>query len=292
MIGADPPSTIVGRLVHGTLINDPSGTHRSPRRRRLCNDGFIAETITLNGGHLSIVVNARFYNATTVYSEATTGGAPVQTCGTAASVSQASSQRYVLVAILHGERQLRLYWQRRTTFGAVNVTLTRLAMTAVPGMTKNQRAVGNVLEPGYSTGLTGDLATFYANLFAATSLAVLDQLSGAGTAAAQDGAFAAGGQFSGMMMQQVHELAERHARRHDVHLRRAARLCQRAERQVRQQAGPRRLRGDAGARSNRTRPVARLDARLRRRARRSTARPAPPTRRRRPSAAASASTGN
>lgn len=90
-----------------------------------------------------------------------------------------------------------------TNYTSISFQLDRLGFGSVPGMTDNQRAVGNALEPGYSPGLTGYLATFYANLFAATSLNVLDQLSGAGTAAAQDGAFATGSQFNGMMMQQV-----------------------------------------------------------------------------------------
>ena len=72
----------------------------------------------------------------------------------------------------------------------------------MPGATSNQRAVGSVLEPGYSTSLTGNAATFYANLLAATSLSALDQLSGSGTAAAQGAAFGAGGLFNDAMFQQ------------------------------------------------------------------------------------------
>ncbi|MDP1907719.1 MAG: autotransporter outer membrane beta-barrel domain-containing protein, partial [Hyphomicrobium sp.] len=90
-----------------------------------------------------------------------------------------------------------------TNYTGLSFRLDRIALGAVPGMTPNQRAVGNVLEPGYSPSLTGALATFYANLLSATSLGVLDQLSGAGTAAAQDGAFTAGSQFNNAMFQQA-----------------------------------------------------------------------------------------
>jgi uncharacterized protein with beta-barrel porin domain len=89
-----------------------------------------------------------------------------------------------------------------TNYTGLSFRLDRLGFGSVPGATHNQTAVGNVLEPGYSTGLTGALATFYANLLAARSLGALDQMSGAGTAAAQDGAFTAGSQFGNAMFQQ------------------------------------------------------------------------------------------
>ncbi|MDI1345852.1 MAG: hypothetical protein PSV22_17375, partial [Pseudolabrys sp.] len=69
-----------------------------------------------------------------------------------------------------------------TNYTGLSFRLDRLGFGSAPGATHNQTAVGNVLEAGYSTGLTGALATFYANLLSANSLGVLDQLSGAGTA--------------------------------------------------------------------------------------------------------------
>ncbi|MGN6572811.1 MAG: autotransporter outer membrane beta-barrel domain-containing protein [Pseudolabrys sp.] len=89
-----------------------------------------------------------------------------------------------------------------TSYQAINFQLDRIPFGSVPGATDNQRAVGNVLEPGYSTSLTGALATFYSNLLAATSITVLDQLSGSGTAATQTGAFGAGETFNNTMTQQ------------------------------------------------------------------------------------------
>lgn len=89
-----------------------------------------------------------------------------------------------------------------SSYAALNVQVDRIPFGSVPGATSNQRAVGAVLEPGYSPSLTGNAATFYANLLAATSLSALDQLSGSGTAAAQGAAFGAGGLFNDAMMQQ------------------------------------------------------------------------------------------
>lgn len=88
-----------------------------------------------------------------------------------------------------------------SSYAGLSVQLDRIPFGSVPGATSNQRAVGGVLEPGYSPSLTGNAATFYANLLAATSLSALDQLSGSGTAAAQSASFGAGGLFNDAMMQ-------------------------------------------------------------------------------------------
>lgn len=85
---------------------------------------------------------------------------------------------------------------------SVDVTLTRRAFGAVPGLTANQQAVGNALERGYSTTLTGNAATLYANLLAATSTSTLTQLSGSGTGVTQTTSFATGSAFMTMMMEQ------------------------------------------------------------------------------------------
>ncbi|MGH6683748.1 MAG: hypothetical protein ACRECA_07460, partial [Pseudolabrys sp.] len=88
------------------------------------------------------------------------------------------------------------------SYNSLSIQLDRLAFNAVPGMTPNEKAVGNALEPGYSTGLTGTAATFYGNLLAATSVSVLDHLSGEGTSASQGASFGASGLFTNAMMQQ------------------------------------------------------------------------------------------
>src|SRR5262249_10255077 len=82
-------------------------------------------------------------------------------------------------------------------------TLTRYAFGAAPGETTNQRAVGNSLEAGYSTGLTGAAATFYTRLLQAGSVRVLDQLSGEGATGTQNTAFTAGSMFGQTMDSQM-----------------------------------------------------------------------------------------
>ncbi len=85
----------------------------------------------------------------------------------------------------------------------LDLKLAPIAFNAVAGLTQNQKAVADVLQSLYASGTpTGSLATFYSNLFAATSVSVFDQLSGAGTAASQDATFDAGSQFSNVMLQQ------------------------------------------------------------------------------------------
>jgi uncharacterized protein with beta-barrel porin domain len=89
-----------------------------------------------------------------------------------------------------------------TSYQTLSVELDRVAFGSVPGLTPNQKNVGTALENGYSTGLTGNAATFYGNVLAATSVNVLNQLSGEGTSAAQGASFSAGTNFNMAMMQQ------------------------------------------------------------------------------------------
>ena len=85
---------------------------------------------------------------------------------------------------------------------SVDVTLTRTPFGAVAGLTKNQRAVGNALEGAYATTLTGPAATLYTNLLMTGTPNALSQLSGEGTTAAQNAAFASGRMFDSLMMDQ------------------------------------------------------------------------------------------
>jgi uncharacterized protein with beta-barrel porin domain len=197
MIGGDPASfpSPSGGLIGGTLINDPSGTI-AIRVAPTFNDFYEADTITLNGGRLHIVVTPGLYGTTTVYSQTTTGVSPLQGCGcgtlTGTFDTVTSSSPFFLATPDY------------STPGEVDVTLTRLGFGAVPGMTPNQSAVGSALESGYSPSLdpSSTSGQFYANLLATNSVTVLDQLSGAGTAAAQDASFSATGLFNNAMMQQ------------------------------------------------------------------------------------------
>jgi uncharacterized protein with beta-barrel porin domain len=86
---------------------------------------------------------------------------------------------------------------------SVDLTLTRIGFGSVQGMTLNQRAVGTALEAAYSTTLTGNAATLFGNLLAATSIGVLDQLSGEGTAALQNASFQAGSMFNNASLNQL-----------------------------------------------------------------------------------------
>ena len=91
-----------------------------------------------------------------------------------------------------------------SSYTGLSVQLDRIPFGSVPGASTNQRAVGDALEPGYSPNLDPSSARgqFYINLLMASSVNVLDQLSGAGTAAAQGAAFGATGLFSDTTMQQ------------------------------------------------------------------------------------------
>src|SRR5262249_2343001 len=60
-----------------------------------------------------------------------------------------------------------------------DVTLTRTPFGAVPGLTRNQQAVGNALEAAFSTTLTGPAAALYTSLLMTGTSGALSQLSGA-----------------------------------------------------------------------------------------------------------------
>jgi outer membrane autotransporter protein len=86
---------------------------------------------------------------------------------------------------------------------SVDLTLTRYGFGSVAGETSNQRSIGNALEAGYSTALTGAAATFYTRLLQAGSLRVLDQLSGEGTSGTQNTAFNTASLFGQTMNSQM-----------------------------------------------------------------------------------------
>jgi outer membrane autotransporter protein len=90
---------------------------------------------------------------------------------------------------------------------SVDLILDRIPFGAVQGLTENQLRVGNALEAAYSLGVTGAAATFFSNLLAATSVNVLDQISGEGTSGTQHAAFGAGTLFNTAMMTQATSLS-------------------------------------------------------------------------------------
>ena len=103
--------------------------------------------------------------------------------------------------------------------------------------------MGNALEGAYRTTLTGPAATLYGNLLMTGTPNSLSQLSGEGTSAAQNTAFASGAMFGALMMDQgafwrngeTVDSERRHVQDH------ATRLC-RGEEEVR----ARRIQGTEG----------------------------------------------
>ena len=141
--------------------------------------------VNLNGT-LRAVVQAGLYGTTTTYKDVLATSASVNS--RFASVTSSSA-----------------FFNATATYNAnsVDLILTRQGFGAVAGETQNQRAIGNALEAGYSTALTGATATFYAQLLQAGSLRVLDQLSGEGTSGTQNTAFNSGVLFGQTMEGQM-----------------------------------------------------------------------------------------
>lgn len=162
-------------------------------------DNLSADAITARGT-LKIVIQQQLYSNTTF--SGTGVGLTVYGAGTLGNTITSGFDRYVASSAFFTVTPIYDSGDS-TNYTGLSFRLDRLGFGSVPGATHNQTTVGNVLEAGYSTGLTGALATFYTNLLSANSLGVLDQLSGAGTAAAQDGAFTTGSQFNNAMFQQV-----------------------------------------------------------------------------------------
>jgi outer membrane autotransporter protein len=84
---------------------------------------------------------------------------------------------------------------------SVDLTLNRIPFGGVPGLSSNQRAVGNALESAYSSNLTGPQADFYGNILASPTTNVLTQLSGeANAGAGQIAAFQLTNEFLLLML--------------------------------------------------------------------------------------------
>ncbi|MBR0712568.1 autotransporter domain-containing protein [Bradyrhizobium liaoningense] len=143
------------------------------------------ENASLNGT-LRAVLQPGLYQSSTIYNDILQTTAGIN--GQFATVTSSSA-----------------FFNATATYNAnsVDLTLTRQGFGAVAGETANQRSIGNALEAGYSTALTGAAATFYSNLLQADSLRVLDQLSGEGASATQSTAFNAGALFGQTMDSQM-----------------------------------------------------------------------------------------
>jgi outer membrane autotransporter protein len=172
----------------GTFTQNAGGVLELRVDRTGASDTLIVDTANL-GGTLRAVVQPGLYNTTTNYASL------INACvcglnGTFASTVASSPFFTVTPTYDNGT-------------GQMDITLTRLGFGAAPGMTSNQQAVGAALEANYhgGVGLSTSATTLYSNLFGATSLSALDQLSGQGTAATQSAAFGLGGTFLNVMAQ-------------------------------------------------------------------------------------------
>jgi uncharacterized protein with beta-barrel porin domain len=171
--------------ISGTYTQTAQGTLALRVDNAGARDGLFAGNVNLNGT-LRAVLQPGLYKSSTSYTNVVQSNTAIT--GQFSSVTS-SSAFFNAVASYN--------------VNSVDLTLTRYALGAVPGETANQRAVGNSLETGYSTSLTGAAATFYTRLLQAGSVRVLDQLSGEGTSGTQNTAFTAGALFGQTMDNQM-----------------------------------------------------------------------------------------
>ncbi|MGO4711040.1 autotransporter outer membrane beta-barrel domain-containing protein [Bradyrhizobium sp. 2TAF24] len=207
VIAISSPDTPLGRATNSTywhfidasFVQSSTGTLELRVNRDGLSDGLSAATPHL-GGTLRAVLQPGLYDPVTVYHSVVancgcTGG---DLNGTRFGAVVASAPLFfTAVANYVNDPSLG------TGINAVDLVLTRLPFGAVPGETVNQRAVGTALERGYSTTLTGALATFYGSLLTSSSLGALDQMSGEGTIATQQTALLANAMFMNALMTDI-----------------------------------------------------------------------------------------
>jgi uncharacterized protein with beta-barrel porin domain len=183
----DPGTALAaGNLTFGgTFTQTATGTLSLRLGNTGLHDSLSVEQASLNGT-LHAVLQPGLYGTTTTYSNVLLSSATVN--GQFANVTSSSA-----------------FFDAVATYNAssVDLTLTRQGFGAVAGETQNQRAIGNALEAGYSTSLTGAAATFYTQLLQAASVRVLDWLSGEGTSGTQNTAFNTGALFGQTMEGQM-----------------------------------------------------------------------------------------
>lgn len=166
----------------GTFAQTAQGTLALRVDNAGLHDGLSAEGQASLNGTLRAVLQPGLYNNTTTYNNAFVTSGAIN--GQFANVTSSSA-----------------FFNAVATYNAssVDLTLTRIGFGSVSGETWNQRSIGNALEAGYSTALTGTAATFYSNLLQAGSLHALDLLSGEGTSGTQNTAFHASALFGQTM---------------------------------------------------------------------------------------------
>jgi outer membrane autotransporter protein len=139
------------------------------------------------GGTLRAQLQPGLYRSTTTYLDALTFPAAT---GRFASVE--SSSIFFNASAVYRAR-------------SVDLVLDRIPFNQVPGSGANARAVGNALEAGYSTSLTGPFADFYSRLLQSGAPGTLSQLTGEVATASQGASFATLGQFLGTVFGQARE---------------------------------------------------------------------------------------
>ena len=177
------PSSVVATsgisMAGATFIQSASGTLAFRFDSASFNDNLLANRATL-GGTFRALVQPGLYEQVTNYSGVVTTFSGIT--GTFASVQSSSPFFTALMAYVGNNADL---------------TLTRIPFNQVAGSSANARAIGGVLEAGYSTSLTGAAATAYGLLLASTAPNTLAQLVGEVSTTAQTASFAMFGQFLG-----------------------------------------------------------------------------------------------
>jgi uncharacterized protein with beta-barrel porin domain len=174
--------------INGAFIQNASGTlalRVTPDTTPFTYDALQADTAVL-GGSLKALVLPGLYQSTQTY----TNVLAFCSCSLGTFDTVISSSPFFNASAAYFSDH-------------VDLTLNRIPFGSVPGETQNQRNLGNYLEQNYSTGLTGNAATFFGTLLASGSLGVLDNLSGEGTTGTQQTAFNAGTMFNKTMLDQV-----------------------------------------------------------------------------------------
>jgi len=171
-------------VVQGTFTQTAGGTTQFRASNTGTTDLLNVSGAANLGGTIKAAVQPGLFGATTDYSIVVAATTLNGTFANAAS----SSPFFKATATNNGNN--------------VDVTLTRQAFGSIAGLNANQQAVGNVLERNYSTGLTGNIGSFYSNILSATSTDALTQLSGANTAVTQTLNLSSGSMFMTMMLDQ------------------------------------------------------------------------------------------
>jgi outer membrane autotransporter protein len=167
------------QLAAGTLALrvNPAGAH----------DSLGTSGTTVLGGTLRAVMQPGLYNNVTLYPNVVTATAGL---GGAQFASVVSTSLFFTASAAYAPN-------------AVNLTLTRIAFGALPGLTQNQQAIGNALEAGYSTAATGIPAAIYTALLGSTTAPSYDGVSGEVGTGVQNPSFAMGDAFFGSLFGQT-----------------------------------------------------------------------------------------